>query len=185
MFRPFSAGGVPGRLPDGTSGLRDPRVGPRSAPGHGRGQNHSAAGHADGGLLRSAGVCRACSTTSTPRRWCSTTARRQGCHGRLRSDRVAAGSRARSAGIIAEKTGIPADNVVISATHTHTGPVLIGDSVMERPDHGRQQAEQGLHRATAEVDCPGGRRAQETAPAVHVDTAPRMSRSCRISAASG
>jgi hypothetical protein len=33
--------------------------------------------------------------------------------------------------IIAEKTGIPADNVVISATHTHTGPVLIGDSVMD------------------------------------------------------
>jgi hypothetical protein len=33
--------------------------------------------------------------------------------------------------IIAEKTGIPADNVVISATHTHTGPVVLGDSTMD------------------------------------------------------
>ena len=30
--------------------------------------------------------------------------------------------------IIAEKTGIPASHVMISATHTHTGPVVIGDS---------------------------------------------------------
>ncbi len=33
--------------------------------------------------------------------------------------------------IIAEKTGIPAANVMISATHTHTGPVIVGDSAMD------------------------------------------------------
>ncbi|MGO8744351.1 MAG: neutral/alkaline non-lysosomal ceramidase N-terminal domain-containing protein [Thermoguttaceae bacterium] len=33
--------------------------------------------------------------------------------------------------IIAEKTGIPASHVMISATHTHTGPVVIGDSAMD------------------------------------------------------
>ncbi len=33
--------------------------------------------------------------------------------------------------IIAEKTGIPADNVMISATHTHTGPVVIGDTAID------------------------------------------------------
>ena len=30
--------------------------------------------------------------------------------------------------LIAEKTGIPADNVMISATHTHTAPVIVGES---------------------------------------------------------
>jgi len=33
--------------------------------------------------------------------------------------------------IIAEKTGIPAANVMISATHTHTGPVVVGDTAMD------------------------------------------------------
>lgn len=33
--------------------------------------------------------------------------------------------------IIAEKTNIPASNVMISATHTHTGPVVIGDSAID------------------------------------------------------
>lgn len=33
--------------------------------------------------------------------------------------------------IIAEKTGIPASNVMISATHTHTAPVVIGDSALD------------------------------------------------------
>ncbi len=33
--------------------------------------------------------------------------------------------------IIAEKTGIPAANVMISATHTHTGPVVIGDTALD------------------------------------------------------
>jgi len=33
--------------------------------------------------------------------------------------------------IIAEKTGIPADCVMISATHTHTGPVVIGESELD------------------------------------------------------
>ena len=33
--------------------------------------------------------------------------------------------------IITEKTGIPALNVMISATHTHTAPVVIGDSALD------------------------------------------------------
>lgn len=33
--------------------------------------------------------------------------------------------------MIQEKTGIPADNVMISATHTHTGPVILGDSKID------------------------------------------------------
>ena len=33
--------------------------------------------------------------------------------------------------IITEKTGIPASNVMIAATHTHTGPVVIGDSAID------------------------------------------------------
>ena len=33
--------------------------------------------------------------------------------------------------IIAEQTGIPADNVMISATHSHTGPVVIGDTAID------------------------------------------------------
>jgi len=33
--------------------------------------------------------------------------------------------------IIAEKTGIPADNAMISATHTHTGPAVLGDSALD------------------------------------------------------
>lgn len=32
---------------------------------------------------------------------------------------------------IAEKTGIPGDHVMISATHAHTGPVVIGDTAIE------------------------------------------------------
>ena len=32
--------------------------------------------------------------------------------------------------IIAEETGIPADNVMISATHTHTGPTVLGISAV-------------------------------------------------------
>ena len=58
--------------------------------------------------------------------------------------------------IIAEKTGIPADNVMISATHTHTGPVVIGDSTLDDDlVTGGSQAQQRLRRATAEVDRPG------------------------------
>ena len=33
--------------------------------------------------------------------------------------------------MIQEKTGIPADNVMISATHTHTGPVILRDSKLD------------------------------------------------------
>jgi neutral ceramidase len=33
--------------------------------------------------------------------------------------------------LIAEKTGIPANHVMISATHTHTAPVVIGDSAID------------------------------------------------------
>lgn len=33
--------------------------------------------------------------------------------------------------MIEEKTGIPASNVMISATHTHTGPMVIGDSAID------------------------------------------------------
>ena len=33
--------------------------------------------------------------------------------------------------IIADATGIPADNVMISATHTHTGPAVLGDSLLD------------------------------------------------------
>ena len=59
--------------------------------------------------------------------------------------------------IIAEKTGIPADHVMISATHTHTGPVVIGDSTLDDMTSGGSQLEQRFRRAIAEVDCPGGR----------------------------
>ena len=41
--------------------------------------------------------------------------------------------------IIAEKTGIPADHVMISATHTHTGPVVIGDSTLDDMTSGGSQ----------------------------------------------
>ena len=33
--------------------------------------------------------------------------------------------------IIAQETGIPDQNVMISATHTHTAPVVIGDSALD------------------------------------------------------
>ena len=33
--------------------------------------------------------------------------------------------------LIAEKTGIPADRVMISATHTHTGPMDVGDTAID------------------------------------------------------
>lgn len=33
--------------------------------------------------------------------------------------------------MIEEKTGIPAENVMIAATHTHTGPMVIGDSAID------------------------------------------------------
>jgi neutral ceramidase len=33
--------------------------------------------------------------------------------------------------IIAGRTGIPGDNVMISATHTHTGPVIVGNSALD------------------------------------------------------
>ena len=33
--------------------------------------------------------------------------------------------------IIAEKTGLPPDNAMISATHTHTGPAVLGDSALD------------------------------------------------------
>ncbi len=38
--------------------------------------------------------------------------------------------------LIEKQTGIPADHVMISATHTHTGPVLVRDSARDRLDGG-------------------------------------------------
>ena len=88
--------------------------------------------------------------------------------------------------IIAEKTGIPADNVVISATHTHTGPVLIGDSVMDDLTTGGsklskdyvEQLPKWIAQAVPRRPTAPRRRPASITP-------PRMSRSCRISAASG
>jgi neutral ceramidase len=41
--------------------------------------------------------------------------------------------------LIAEKTGIPGNNVMISATHTHTAPVLVGDSTLDDMTSGGSQ----------------------------------------------
>lgn len=38
--------------------------------------------------------------------------------------------------LVEQQTGIPGNNVMMSATHTHTGPVLLRDSARDNPDGG-------------------------------------------------
>ena len=62
--------------------------------------------------------------------------------GRLRPHQCAARHRGRCKQLVEQQTGIPAHHVLISATHTHTGPVMARKSARDDMDGGSSEPAQ-------------------------------------------